>query len=411
MSGRTRSFTFAAISIGMIAVLYSLSQALTGFAHADPKGIKFLGVGSCGGKGCHSEEQKIPKPLNDIAHDESTIWERLDYHARAFQDSITKNRLKIKGLLNEKSKSIVKKLGIADATTSERCTSCHALSGFSNGESKSRIKLDFAKDINPEDIAKQRFKPTDGVSCDGCHGPSQAYLTPHQTKGWTQQQRVAIGGDKLYDTLGLYDTKNLRMRANMCVSCHLKIEADLIQAGHPELPFELDSFCHGAWMHWRPQGDYFGVKAWAMGQFVCMREAALQLSDRVKGKASPGLILDSYKQLAAHVIMSRHPAKLVAPDLDSAIGAQIAAIHTGWSDPAKVMAACETISKTADALAEKLLPMKFDGAQTETLCNDVSAEGEAAGKKGFRAAQQYTYAMTSLTEARFLKGAAPDPDR
>ena len=47
--------------------------------------------------------------------------------------------------------------------------------------------------------------------------PSGNFVTPHQTKGWTQTQRKSMPGDKLFDTTGLYDTKNLMMRAIMGV--------------------------------------------------------------------------------------------------------------------------------------------------------------------------------------------------
>ena len=56
----------------------------------------------------------------------------------------------------------------------------------------------------------------------------------------------------------------------------------------------------------------------------------------------------------------------------------------------------------AEALAEGR-----SKAQAASLVKDVAAEGEVAGSKGYRAAQQYTYAMSTLWEANFLEGAAP----
>ena len=64
-----------------------------------------------------------------------------------------------------------------------------------------------------------------------------------------------------------------------------------------EPTFELDSMSHGKWMHWRPNGGYFGVKAWAMGQGACVREAALQLAERVKDKADAELIAIVQKEV------------------------------------------------------------------------------------------------------------------
>ncbi len=317
MGGIARKKTWVVVFVAvLLGVAFSLASLPAGMnstfktvVHADPKGIHYLGVGACGGNGCHSEDIKIaPKPTDKPGHDESTIWEKQDGHARAYDDKIKKK----KGitLKNKDAAKIAKGYGIADPTKEAKCLSCHALTGFSNGESKVRIALDFAKDVLPAEVTKGSFKPENGVSCDACHGPSEKYLTPHQTVGWTAKSRE-MGGAKLYDEWGLYNTKDLNMRANLCVSCHLKIDPKMVKAGHPEPTFELDSMSHGKWMHWRPNGGYFGVKAWSMGQIVCVREAALQLAERVKDKADAELIASGYKQLAGHVLMAQHPGQAV----------------------------------------------------------------------------------------------------
>ncbi len=202
------------------------------------------------------------------------------------------------------------------------------------------------------------------------------------------------------------------MRANLCVSCHLKIDPEMVKAGHPEPTFELDTMSHGKWMHWRPNGNYFGVKAWAMGQFVSVREAALQLAERVKGKADAELISGGYKQLAAHVLMARHAAQVVAPKLDEELNTQFAAATTGLADAAKAEAALHALGKAADGLAEELNKKTADAAMLDALAKGVAAEADAAGKVGFHAALQFSYAMTALSEAEIMKGEAPlaDPD-
>lgn len=418
---RTRSFATALIA-GLLILAVSLSALPVGLgspfrtvAHADPKGIKYLGVGSCAGNGCHTQDIKPNKKADDkeVGHDESTIWERFDLHSRAAVDSVTRNKARALGLGSERAKGIVAKLNSTEAMTNKRCTVCHTLSGFSNGESKTRILLNPPTDVVAEDIEKGRFKEANGVSCDACHGPSSGYLVPHQTKGWTTTQRKALPGDKLFDQLGLYDTKNLKMRANLCVSCHLKIDPELIGAGHPEPLFELDSYCHGSWMHWRPLGNFDGTKVWAMGQFACVREAAIQLADRITAptKLDPKLIHHSYQKLAAHVLMARHPATLVAPELLADFDTQYAAVDTNWKDPAASAKALHALGGVADALMEKLSKISIDKAMAETLANDVAAEGEAAGAKDFLSGYQYAYAMTSLWETNFLLGTAPELDR
>ena len=413
---KTWLIAFVAILSALAVTLSSLPAGLNtqfrSVVHADPKGIKYLGGGSCGGTGCHSEDVKSPKPVDKPGHDEATIWEKNDGHARAYEDKVKKR----KGLLNKDTGKIVAKLKLdKPANESPRCLACHALTGFSNGESKVRIPLDFTKDVSAEDVAKGRFKPSDGVSCDACHGPSEKYLTPHQTVGWTEKMRKSTDSAKLYDEVGLYNTKDLHFRANLCVSCHLRIDPDMIAAGHPEPTFELDSMSHGKWMHWRPNGDYFGVKAWAMGQFTCVREAALQLADRIKGKADAELITGAYKQMISHVLMARHPAKVISADLEGKLDASIAAINSGWADGAKTEAELHNLGKIADQLCEEFTKQIYSGTFKgkeflDTMLKEVSVEGAVAGKLGYQAGLQYSFAMTSLIEAELLEGAAPNPD-
>ena len=91
--------------------------------------------------------------------------------------------------------------------------------------------------VLPPMMRGPKFDITEGVHCEGCHGPAEKWLEPHAEKGWTHEQSVK---------LGMYDTKNLLLRAEKCVSCHLAIEPDLVAAGHPDLlAFELDTFSGG----------------------------------------------------------------------------------------------------------------------------------------------------------------------
>lgn len=409
MQSKSRHRLFLIFTVGLL-LLAGVAGALrirAPFAliiHADPVGIKYMGQNDCSTAACHGANKSAPTYPGDCNHSESTVYDKFDLHARSFASKDGK-----KGLNNDLSNKIAKELGIKKASEDQRCLVCHALSGFSNGAAKARIPLNYPVDVAPAALAKKTFNVKQGVNCDGCHGPSDKYLPLHTVKGWTQGERVKVGSDALFNQSGLYDTKNLKFRANSCVSCHLKIDPELIKANHPELPFELDRFCHGEWMHWRPSGDYYGAKSWAMGQFVCVREAALQLAERVKGESvDQGLRLDSYKQVVAHLLMARHPAKWIAPEMEAELMKQLAAVNDNWKDAAKVDAPLQAMAKTADALADKLNPMKVDAAAAEQLLKCVAAEGEVAAARGFRSAQQYWYALTALEETNFLKGAAPE---
>ncbi|MCZ7648597.1 MAG: cytochrome c family protein [Planctomycetota bacterium] len=345
---------------------------------ADPKGIKYTGAGACAAAACHGSP--TPKEAKATRHNENTIWSSKDRHAKAYTS-----------LVKEESKKIGEALKIADVTKSERCLNCHGLSGIHVGESVHRVP------IKAEEIVAKGYNVEDGVSCDACHGPAEKYLAPHQEAGWTDKQRAA-GAMKLYDEWGLFDTKDLKMRANTCLSCHLKIDADMIQAGHPELPFELNVYSSDEeWIHWRDTKPWFGAKAWAMGQAISLREAAHQLSERVEQKAREDLIVDSYAQVIAHALMARQVAHSADKAAFDAMDKHLKDAHDNWKDPAKLAAAMKALAAAANGLGDTLDKAEVGEEQTKAWRLGVAAEGEVAGNVGFRAAEQLATSITSLS--------------
>ncbi|HEY2993768.1 MAG TPA: multiheme c-type cytochrome, partial [Methylomirabilota bacterium] len=212
---------------------------------------KYTGAASCGSSSCHgSNKPKAEFPKMN----ENIIWTQKDKHAKAYA-TLTNEKLK-SGVSPAK---IAQNLKIAKAETSSKCLVCHAV------------------DVKPEQRGP-KFDISEGVHCDGCHGPAEKWLEPHAEKGWTHEQSVK---------LGMYDTKSFLLRAEKCVSCHLAIEHEMVAAGHPDLlAFELDTFSATMPPHWRDKGTWAGTKAWATGQLISLREAAKQLGDRAAGNAS-----------------------------------------------------------------------------------------------------------------------------
>ncbi len=78
------------------------------------------------------------------------------------------------------------------------------------------------------------------------------------------------------------DLKSLYVRANTCVACHQTVATPLLQAGHPELIFELDGQCVSQPKHWREKENWNGAQAWLVGQAVALREMSWQLSREAK---------------------------------------------------------------------------------------------------------------------------------
>ncbi len=206
----------------------------------------FMGAASCNGSNCHGSTK--PRPTRpegkfSIPQNEYWIWLDEDFHAKAY-----------KVLTEPDSQRMAKNLGLEKAETSQRCLVCHAV------------------DVNEEQRGIN-YDLTEGVTCEGCHGPAEKWLGPHTRKDWTKEKGAA---------LGMFDTKNLEKRTERCLACHLGVgenivDHELIGAGHPRLNFELDMFSAVMPSHWFPPKDkkartWLGAKAWATGQAVALRK-------------------------------------------------------------------------------------------------------------------------------------------
>ncbi len=113
--------------------------------------------------------------------------------------------------------------------------------------------------------------------------------------------------------MGMYDMKNLRLRTDKCLACHLGtaekyVDHEMIAAGHPDLIFELDSFQAVEPVHWvekssghtdQPDKDpLLGVRIWSVGQAVQLRESMNRLVRRAKGtEGKKGLSWPEYAEL------------------------------------------------------------------------------------------------------------------
>lgn len=87
----------------------------------------------------------------------------------------------------------------------------------------------------------------------------------HTRADWTYAMRVSAG---------IHDLRNLYVRTNACVAGHQNVDADILQAGHPALVFELDSQSVNEPKHWREDESMIGPRSWLIGQAVALREIA-----------------------------------------------------------------------------------------------------------------------------------------
>jgi len=199
-----------------------------------------LGSASCAASGCHGG-----------AGDKScqvVIWSQRDVHSRSYAT-----------LTTSRAARMAEALKIPDATTSARCTTCHAPLAT----------------VTPAMLAPDE-PVTEGVSCGSCHGAAESWLRSHTRPDFTRADRTAAG---------LRDLHDLANRAGSCVACHQNIEPALVNTGkHPALIFELDGQTQSEPKHWKEPADRSGAQAWFVGQAVALREVSWAL---VNQRADP----------------------------------------------------------------------------------------------------------------------------
>lgn len=213
-----------------LAILFLLASSIASKANTNVV-EKFLGPPSCSSSSCHGG-----------AGDKScqyTIWNKLDFHTRSYATLTTARSARFSDVLK-----------LSDATTSPRCTTCHA-----------------PVQTIPALHRAETLKASDGVTCENCHGAAENWLRTHTRPDLSHADRVAAG---------MRDLKNLYVRANTCVACHQTVDLDLLNAGHPELTFELDGQAATEPRHWQETQDH--AQIWIVGQLVALREMSWQLS-------------------------------------------------------------------------------------------------------------------------------------
>ncbi len=225
---------------------------------------KSMGVATCASSLCHGAIEKWTN--SRVLQNEFITWSRRDKHARAYSV-----------LLNDRSKEIVRKLGLGEpAHRADLCLDCHA------------------HNVPPAKRGEQ-FVMSDGVSCEACHGPAGRWLQSHVERGARHQDNL---------TNGLYPASDYEARARLCLSCHFGTKRKfvthrLMAAGHPRMSFELDTFTQIQPPHFQARsakGDlqlWDGVKIWAIGQAIAAHELLEILNDPARGRNGlfPELVL------------------------------------------------------------------------------------------------------------------------
>ena len=238
--------------------LQAAAQALP-----DKSRDKTLGVVTCASSLCHgSIASWNGSPVNQ---NEYVVWSRLDKHARAYNL-----------LLNEKSRRIAANLALPEPAHQSRvCLDCH-----------SHVPAN----------AAPAHKVSDGIGCEGCHGPAERWIASHTEPEASHRANLANG---------LYPSDQPLARARLCLSCHFGtadkyVSHRIMAAGHPRMSFEMETFTNLQPAHFKIDADYIarkgnvdGVRIWAIGQAVAVGTQIDILLDPRRGRdgAFPELTL------------------------------------------------------------------------------------------------------------------------
>jgi Cytochrome c554 and c-prime len=235
---------------------------------AGPSGKELRGAGSCAAAACHNGNGRMGEKGSEY-----TTWVLHDPHSHAYEV-----------LFSNRSKQIEKNRILPDGckeihpTADPLCLNCHVQPGIvplvNGGEKLPRCKT---------------FSLADGVSCEACHGAAGGWLAQHHTNSWLSSNDMRPKA-----AAGMTATKDLRVRAEVCVACHvgkgdIEVNHDLIAAGHPRLYFEYAAYHAKLPKHWSEEKDMKGrpdieARAWAIGQAVSAKAALELLAYRAEPK-------------------------------------------------------------------------------------------------------------------------------
>jgi hypothetical protein len=383
-----------------IAFVCGLVPALAGPAVAGPPSPTYAGAAACASQNCHGSVQ--PRRDSETSlQNEYVTWYQQDRHAKAYAV-----------LVDERAQQIATRLGMSEAPReAKRCLDCHALNV-------------------PPKARGARFRLEDGVSCEACHGPAGAWLERHTERDWKPERSLA---------LGMRDTMRPHVAAETCLGCHLgsatkRVDHELLAAGHPPLAFELDTFAANMPAHWAEHAEnrsWFRGEAWAAGQVVAAREAALQFVRQVHEHGWPDFAAYDC-QACHHEISGKTPwrlrgtrgrppldgahrpgvdalARVVAPERREAVGASetgLAAAALGGSAGPDVDRAAAAVRDQTNHLLGAVEKTRLDEARIMALMRTLVDLAEPTAQLGFRAAQQAAWALDALADARAVQAKA-----
>ena len=352
---------------------------------------KSLGVASCSNSLCHGAVETWKQ--SSVLQNEYVTWSRRDKHARAYTV-----------LLNDRSKEIMKRLGLKEAAhQSPLCLDCHS----HNVEAPQR---------------GERFVLSDGVTCEACHGPAGRWIRSHV-------QRGAKHGDNL--ARGMYPTRDHVERAKLCLSCHFGnaqkfVTHKMMAAGHPRMSFELDTFTQIQPPHYRfDSGEVWdGVRIWALGQALGAHEILDILNDPKRGRDGlfPELVLfdchachhpmadkrDAGRRLGvgpgtirlndSSLLMVRQIARRVTGEGDAQFAQQVQRFHRAVASGTDALQQARALQQTIAQLVPRIGGYTFSEKDLHAILVGLIDDGLNGEYSDYQGAEQAAMALQSVAD-------------
>ncbi|MDP3674353.1 MAG: multiheme c-type cytochrome [Novosphingobium sp.] len=368
-----------------------------------------MGVASCAGSTCHGRSIGDGTP---VSQNEILRWQEESSpsgaHSRAYRV-----------IREPRGVAIIRRMGLNEDGVRKECLGCHSSPGVK------RIQ--------------------EGVDCETCHGSAGGWIATHYTVGATHARNVSQG---------MTDLSNPRVRAGVCLDCHLSGDGEgqfvahrIMAAGHPRVSFEMDLFST-LQQHWTEDADYAQRKGktstmrnWAVGQAEAVKRSLTLFSQ--PGLAQDGVFPEFYfydchschrriydnqdgaitkspnpgRPIPAgmppyndeNMIMLLAAAKVAAPDLAGQFDARSKAFHAAMvQGRGPAVQAAGALRQTADALSDRFAGASFSREQTFSIMSTIASDAIAARFTDYEGAVQSVMAIDTLLNGLVNQGAVSE---
>jgi hypothetical protein len=388
------------------------AASLAAFAADVPKlpyeaGGTHLGVVNCASSLCHGSISEWKG--SNVLQNEYVTWSRVDKHALRAAQVLT----------NERSRRIAANLGLKEpAHKAKICVDCHGHNP-------------------PAEQRGERFKASDGVSCEACHGPAEKWIASHMAPGATHEENVANG---------LYPTSDPVALARLCLSCHFGnkdkfVTHRIMGAGHPRISFELDTFTQTQPPHFvidedwqKRKGRWDGVRVWAIGQALAAQESLDVVLDPKRGRDGlfPELVVfdchachhpmsetrwkprvgtrpGTIRFNDSNLLMVRQIVRRTDPADSPAFNAQVLLLHKAVAgEGGDALEAAARLRRGLDAVIARLRGREFDDRDLRAILAGLVEDGIAGSYADYAGAEQATMAIASVMNFLARRGSLGD---